>query len=71
MAAKGLVLKVRLGITRSRNPAEGSESFEFVGAESTQGAISRSHLRLKLNTLSDAGLGESQYWLDSGSVYRK
>lgn len=71
VAAKGLVLKVRLGITRSRNPAEGSESFEFVGAESTQGAISRSHLRLKLNTLSDAGLGESQYWLDSGSVYRK
>ncbi|MBB3103008.1 virulence factor SrfB [Azomonas macrocytogenes] len=71
VASKGLVLKVRLGIKPSRNPSEGSESFEFLGAESSNGSVSRSHIRLKLNTLSDAGLGESQYWLDSGSVFRK
>lgn len=65
------MLKVRLGIKPSRNPAEGSESFEFLGAESNSGSVSRSHIRLRLNTLSDAGLGESQYWLDSGSVFRK
>jgi len=71
VASQGLVLKVRLGIKPSRNPAEGSESFEFLGAESNSGSVSRSHIRLRLNTLSDAGLGESQYWLDSGSVFRK
>lgn len=71
VASQGLVLKVRLGIKPSRNPAEGSESFEFLGAESDNGSVSRSHIRLRLNTLSDAGLGESHYWLDSGSVFRK
>jgi hypothetical protein len=71
VASQGLVLKVRLGIKPSRNPAEGSESFEFLGAEANSGSVSRSHIRLRLNTLSDAGLGESQYWLDSGSVFRK
>lgn len=71
MASKGLVLKVRLGIKPSRNPAEGSERFELLGVESDSGAVSRTHVRLKLNTLPDAGLGESQYWLDSGSVFRK
>ncbi|MDO9617517.1 MAG: virulence factor SrfB [Pseudomonas sp.] len=71
VASQGLVLKVRLGIKPSRNPAEGSESFEFLGAESDGGSVSRAHIRLRLNTLADAGLGESQYWLDSGSVFRK
>ncbi|MCU1719272.1 virulence factor SrfB [Pseudomonas sp. 5P_3.1_Bac2] len=71
VAAQGLVLKIRLGIKPAANQSEGSESFEFLGAESDNGSVSRSHIRLRLNTLADAGLGESQYWLDSGSVFRK
>jgi len=71
IAAQGLVLKVRLGIKPSRHREGGSEAFELLGAESERGAVSRAHLRLRLNTLSDSGLGETHYWLDSGSVYSK
>jgi len=71
VASKGLVLKVRLGIKPSRNKNEGSESFEFLGAESESGSVSRAHIRLRLNTLDDSGLGETHYWLDSGSVFCK
>lgn len=70
VAAQGLVLKVRLGIKPSRNPSAGSERFVLAGVESSNGAVSLNNLRLTLNTLSDAGMGESQYWLDSGSVFR-
>jgi len=70
VAARGLVLKVRLGVKPARNRSEGSETFELLGAESDQGgAISRAHIRLRLNTLDDSGLGETHYWLDSGSVF--
>jgi hypothetical protein len=31
----------------------------------------RSDLELELNTMLDAGLSETKYWLDSGSVKRK
>jgi len=71
VAADGLVLKVRLGIKPSRNPDEGSETFEFRGAESDGGAVGSRDIRLRLNTLPDTGLGETQYWLDSGSVFSK
>jgi len=71
VAARGLVLKVRLGIKPSRNRDEGSETFEFLGAESDSGSVSRSHIRLRLNTMDDNGLGETHYWLDSGSVFHK
>ena len=42
----------------------------IAGVESGTGAVSNRALKLQLNTLSDAGLGESSYWLDSGSVFR-
>jgi len=69
VASRGLVLKVRLGIKPARNRDEGSETFEFLGAESESGSVSRAHIRLRLNTLDDSGLGETHYWLDSGSVF--
>jgi hypothetical protein len=66
--SQGEVLKVRLGIKSSSNPAEGSETFEFVGAESDRGSVSRNDIILRLNTLPDNRPGVTQYWLDSGSV---
>ncbi len=71
VASRGLVLKVQLAVRASRNPADGRESFEIRSVSSEGGSVSRSSLRLRLNTLADAGLGETQYWLDSGSVFRK
>jgi len=71
VASQGLVLKVRLGIKPSRNKKEGSETFEFLSAESASGQVSRAHIRLRLNTLDDSGLGETHYWLDSGSIFHK
>ena len=68
--SQGEVLKVRLRLSnkRLRNPDEGSETFEFDGAESKDGGSVRTRdIRLRLYTLSDNKLGE-QYWLDSGSV---
>jgi len=41
-----------------------------VAVESDAGAVKTKSLKLQLNTLTDAGLGETQYWLDSGSVIR-
>lgn len=71
LASEGRVLKVRLQAKRnSANPAEGTERFIIAGVESDTGSVSSRALKLQLNTLSDAGLGESQYWLDSGSVFR-
>ena len=34
------------------------------------GAIPKSALRIRLNTLSSVGLGEHSYWLDTGSILR-
>jgi len=71
VASQGLVLKVRLGIKPSRNKSEGNETFEFLGAESEAGSVSRAHIRLRLNTLNESGLNATHYWLDSGSVFNK
>jgi hypothetical protein len=60
VAAKGVVLKVSL----RRNERAGAESFELASVEGG----SKSKVKFKLNTMIDAGLGDSQYWLDSGSV---
>jgi hypothetical protein len=60
LAAKGVVLKVSL----RRNERAGAESFELASVEGG----SKSKVKFKLNTMIDAGLGDSQYWLDSGSV---
>lgn len=60
LSSQGLVLKVSL----RRSDRLMRESFEIAAVE----GASRSKLSLKLNTMADAGFGETQYWLDSGSV---
>lgn len=71
LASQGKILKVRLQAKRnSKSPADGTEQFVIAGIESDGGLISNRSLKLQLNTLPEAGLGESHYWLDSGSVYR-
>ncbi len=60
LASKGVVLKIAL----RRSERAGPESFELASVEG--GA--KSKVKFRLNTMIDAGLGDSQYWLDSGSV---
>jgi hypothetical protein len=60
LASKGVVLKVSL----RRSERAGAESFELASVEGG----SKSKVKFRLNTMIDAGLGDSQYWLDSGSV---
>ena len=60
LASKGLVLKISL----KRSERTGPESFELASVEGG----SKSKIKFRLNTMVDAGLGDSQYWLDSGSV---
>jgi hypothetical protein len=60
LASKGVVLKVSL----KRSERSGPESFELASVEGG----SKSKIKFRLNTMVDAGLGASQYWLDSGSV---
>ncbi|MCG8312000.1 MAG: virulence factor SrfB [Pseudomonadales bacterium] len=71
LAEDGTVLKVCLRNERSRKgDSAGTEKFIIVSVESDSGAVKSKSLKLQLNTLTDAGLGETQYWLDSGSVIR-
>ncbi len=62
------VLEVRLKKDRRRR----AERFEIAGGvTSEQGTtLSPRDLTLKLNTLNTVGIGETDYWLDSGSVIR-
>ena len=60
LSATGAVLKVGL----KRSDRQLKESFEIAVVE----GASKGRLSLKLNTMSDTGFGETQYWLDSGSV---
>ncbi|AWB34941.1 virulence factor SrfB [Orrella marina] len=60
LSSQGLVLKVSL----RRSDRFMRESFEIASVE----GASRNKLSLKLNTMADAGFGETHYWLDSGSV---
>lgn len=60
LASKGTVLKISL----RRSERAGPESFELASVEGG----SKSKVKFRLNTMIDAGLGDSQYWLDSGSV---
>jgi hypothetical protein len=69
--SNGLVLNIELGIKKSRRDGKTNESFYLRSVESEDGPVPRKFVNLKLNTLSDAGLGETQYWLDSGSVFLK
>lgn len=71
VAAQGEVVKVRLKVRPARPGKEGgSEHFELAGVEADGGSQSNRSVRLRLNTLADSGLGETQYWLDSGNVFR-
>lgn len=70
--SQGTVLHISLDISRSNSLDNASESFKLRGVESDSGTYGRSSVRLRLNTLAETGLGDqSQYWLDSGSVFSK
>lgn len=73
--AKGLsapVLKVRLAVDeRAGKGSLISDRLKVASVETDgNGNFSARDLKLQLNTLSDAGLGDTSYWLDSGSVKR-
>jgi hypothetical protein len=61
------VLQVCLKKDRRRR----AERFEIAGVASQQSiSVSPRDLSLKLNTLNAVGIGETSYWLDTGSVIR-
>jgi hypothetical protein len=64
---EGGVLKVRLEQVRGAH----EERFKVAGVEVEGGrSVSKNAVRLRLNTLTNVGLNEDSYWLDSGSVFR-
>lgn len=66
---EGGVLKVRLkSDSRGRNGT--NDRLAIAGVESDTSAVNPKAIKLSLNTLANVGVGESSYWLDSGSVYR-
>lgn len=66
------VLKVRLAVDeRAGKGSLISDRLKVASVEASDGAnLSARDLKLQLNTLNDAGLGDTNYWLDSGSVKR-
>jgi hypothetical protein len=71
LASRGqgaVVLKVPLCRRRRR----GTDLFEVAGNPTSDqvSGLSRSDVSLKLNTLNSVGIGETSYWLDTGSVIR-
>ncbi|MGA3681809.1 virulence factor SrfB [Pseudomonas graminis] len=72
------LLKVRFQVTapdkHSKKHGLVSDRLQVAGIESNSSNVNfnpRSDLELELNTMLDVGLGETKYWLDSGSVKRK
>lgn len=62
----GKTLKIQLEKERGK----GVERFKVARIETDDGrSLSRSTVRLRLNTLSNYGVSGNTYWLDSGSVY--
>ncbi|CNE60103.1 virulence factor SrfB [Yersinia nurmii] len=64
-------LRVRLTLVKG---VQDNSPERFDIAEALLGDGSRvplQHLRLKLNTLAGNGTGETHYWIDSGSVFKK
>ena len=55
-----------------RNDSKHAERFEVARARAVQGnmTVRNSDVTLKLNTLRTVGIGEVDYWLDTGSVVR-
>ncbi|MGE1152874.1 virulence factor SrfB [Pseudomonas kitaguniensis] len=66
--------EVKAGDKHTRKQGLVSDRLVVQGIESNSSNVSfnpRSDLELELNTMLDAGLSETKYWLDSGSVKRK
>ncbi len=63
----------RIRLQKERNnrgrQTEVNEKFFIAGIESDAVPMKPSDVKLQLNTLTNVGIGESDYWLDSGSVY--
>lgn len=66
------ILKVTLSVDqRASKGSLISDRLKVAGVETDgDGSFSTRDLKLQLNTLNDAGLGDTNYWLDSGSVKR-
>ncbi|MFZ4833141.1 virulence factor SrfB [Rouxiella sp. Mn2063] len=71
--ASNETLFVRLAVAKKTKDSKGSpERFQIAEVMMEGGgSVSPRSLRLKLNTLVENGLGETHYWLDSGSVINK
>ena len=73
--ANGVSLTVTLGVktksSRSSNK-EKAENFYVKAVTASDGASCRRNedIKLALNTMTDVGLSDTDYWLDSGSVKR-
>lgn len=61
------VLQVTL---KKERGAQGGERFEVESATSEQVSVSPRDVTLTLNTLNTVGIGDTSYWLDTGSVIR-
>jgi len=67
----GEVCHIYLEKERSkRKNKESNEKFSIRSIESEVGKIDKKLVKLQLNTLTNVGFGDDNYWLDSGSVYR-
>ncbi len=65
------VLRVKLAVAPGEDPRS-PERFEIADARLGDGSrVPPHHLRLSLNTLSSSGNSTAQYWIDSGSVFKK
>ncbi len=49
---------------------EASEKFVVAAVEADTAPMKPADIKLQLNTLTNVGIGDNSYWLDSGSVYR-
>lgn len=67
-------LKLTMERGNVRHDATQGSPERFAIAESSMSdgsSIKKNELSFKLNTLGDSGIGETHYWLDSGSVLGK
>jgi hypothetical protein len=68
-ADRGEPAVLQVGLKKDRRRR--AERFEIAGVTSEQGvSVGQRDLTLKLNTLNTVGIGETSYWLDTGSVIR-
>nr|WP_321440629.1 virulence factor SrfB [uncultured Hyphomonas sp.] len=65
---EGDVLQVRLKSESRRSAGGGNDRLAIAGVSSGRGSVGARAIKLQLNTLANVGIGETNYWLDSGSV---